>query len=88
MPTRSAPIVRRITISAGFRTGPGERGVNAFVNFDAQALGFDERGLAIGFPITWVMSGKRGPKRLVVGTDERIRALQVDVVAEDDECAC
>src|SRR4029077_2955652 len=70
-----------------FVAGAGERGVNAFVRFDAQALGFDERGFAIGFPVSLGHVGKARAEAVVVGADERIGALQVDVVGEDDERA-
>ena len=70
-----------------FVTWAGNRGVDAFVNFDAQELGFFEGYTAKRLGIGFGHVGKARAKAVIVGTGERIGAEEINVIPKDDEGA-
>ena len=66
---------------------PGQRGVNALVQLDAVlAAGFDG-DLPVGARVGLGHVGEARAEALIVGTAERVGALQVEVIADEDQRA-
>ena len=70
-----------------FVTRPGERGVDALGHLDAQPLPFLQRGILIWLPIHLRHVWKAHAEAVLVRTDQRIGALEIDVVAQDNQAS-
>ena len=66
-------------------TRPGERGINAFVNHHAEFSTRFQREFAEIFVVRVGHIRKAQAEAFVIRSDQRIRALQIDVIAQDDQ---
>jgi hypothetical protein len=74
-------------LSGRFVTRPGESGINSFVNTDAELQRFGERNFAVGLPVDLGHVREARAEALIIRTDQWVRALKIDVVADDNERA-
>ena len=70
-----------------FEAGAGKRGVDSFVNAEAEPLRFAQSDFAIGFEVSVAHIRKARTEALVIRSDERIFPLQIDVVANHHQRA-
>src|SRR5277367_2916613 len=71
----------------GFVVWTGESRVHAFGGIYAEFFGCGEREFAIGLRVGLGHIWKARAEAVVVGTDERMNALEIEVIADDDERA-
>ena len=76
-----------INFGRSFIAGAEQGGVNAFVQMNSEFGGLFVGELAIVFCVGVRHVGEADAEAVVVRADERIRSLQIDVIADHDQRA-